>query len=80
MCPNTEFFLVHIQSECGKMRTRKNSVFGHFSRSVWLKKLKMVNKVLPYAFKETSMILPRNVGAISTNSFYYIGTARYLSK
>ena len=33
MCPNTEFFLVRIQSECGKIRTRKNSVFGHFSRS-----------------------------------------------
>ena len=47
-CPNTEFFLVRIfshsgwiririeylriQSECGKIRTRKNSVFGHFSR------------------------------------------------
>ena len=30
-----------IQSECGKIRTRKNSVFGHFSRSdlfsdIWL--------------------------------------------
>ena len=24
---------VRIQSDCGKMRTRKNSVFGHFSRS-----------------------------------------------
>ena len=23
-----------IQSECGKIRTRKNSVFGHFSQSV----------------------------------------------
>ena len=33
MCPNTEFFLVRIQSECGKIRTRKNAVFGHFSRS-----------------------------------------------
>ena len=46
-CSNTEFFLVvfsrirteygvnlRIQSECGKMRTRKNSVFGHFSRIV----------------------------------------------
>ena len=31
-CPNTEFFLVRIQSECGKIRTRKNSVFGHISR------------------------------------------------
>ena len=43
-CPNTEFFLVlisphsdcilsRIQSECEKIRTRKNSVFRHFSRS-----------------------------------------------
>ena len=32
-CPNAEFFLVYIsriQSECGKMQTRKNSVFGYF--------------------------------------------------
>ena len=33
-CPNTEFFLVRIQSECGKIWTRKNSIFGHFSRCV----------------------------------------------
>ena len=48
-CPNTKLFLVRIfphsdwirrdrvplfiQSECGKIRSRKNSVFGHFSRS-----------------------------------------------
>ena len=25
-----------IQSECGKIRTRKNSVFGHFSCSEWI--------------------------------------------
>ena len=34
-CPNTEFLLVRIQSKYGKMRTRKSSVFRHFSRSVW---------------------------------------------
>ena len=48
MSPNTEFFPVRIsafglnterlslriQSKCGKIRNRKNSVFGHFSRSV----------------------------------------------
>ena len=33
-CPNMELFLVRIQSEYGKIRTRKNSVFGHFSGSV----------------------------------------------
>ena len=27
------FFLVRIQSECWKIRTRKNSLFGQFSRS-----------------------------------------------
>ena len=35
-CPNTEFFLVRILSECDKIRTRKNSVFEHFSRSEFL--------------------------------------------
>ena len=44
-CPNTEFFLVRIfvhsdwirrdtESECGKIRTRKISLFRQFSRSV----------------------------------------------
>ena len=32
-CPNTELFLVRIQSEYRKIRTRKDSVFGHFVRS-----------------------------------------------
>ena len=31
-CPSTEFFLVRIQSECGKIRNRKNSVLGNLSR------------------------------------------------
>ena len=30
----TERVSLRIQSECGKIRTRKNSVFGHFSGSV----------------------------------------------
>ena len=30
----TEYGEIRIQSECGKIRTRKNSVLGHFSRSV----------------------------------------------
>ena len=33
ICPNTEFFLVRIQSKCGKIRSKKSFVFGHFSRS-----------------------------------------------
>ena len=31
--PDTEFFLVCIQSECGKIWTSNNSVFGYFSHS-----------------------------------------------
>ena len=33
--PNTDRYFVslHIQSECGKIRARKNSIFGHISRS-----------------------------------------------
>ena len=40
---NTERYRVslRIQSEYGKIRTRKNSVFGHFSRSVCNEKLSM---------------------------------------
>ena len=33
-CPNTEYFLVRIQSQYRKIRTRKNSVFGHFYEKV----------------------------------------------
>ena len=38
ICPNTELFLVRIflfRTEYRKIRTRNNSVFGHFSRSDW---------------------------------------------
>ena len=37
---NTEIYYsvnLRIQSECGNMRTRRNSVFGHFSHSAGLK-------------------------------------------
>ena len=36
-CPNTEFSLIrisHIQSKYGKIRARRNSIFGHFLHSV----------------------------------------------
>ena len=32
-----------LYSECGKIRTRKNSIFGHFSCSVWVT---ITNKLL----------------------------------
>ena len=40
--PNTDFFLVRIQSKYGKIRARKNSLFGHFLRSGVLEKLPQV--------------------------------------
>ena len=42
---NTERYEVslRIQSECGKIRTRKNSVSGHFSRSMLHDKLFKIN-------------------------------------
>ena len=42
--PNTEFFLVLIflYLECRKIWTRKNYVFGHFSRSVNMKGLILI--------------------------------------
>ena len=43
--PNTELFLVRIQSKCGKIRTRNSSVFGHFSRSDILKKWQFFHKI-----------------------------------
>ena len=48
-CPNTELFLVRIQSEYRKIRTRNNSVFGHFSRSVMF-----VKCLQPYLFPQIS--------------------------
>ena len=43
---NTERYGVslRIQSECGKIRTRKNYVFGHFSRSVPLMIVDIIQK------------------------------------
>ena len=37
---NTEIYSIHlcIQSECRKIRTRNNSVFGHFSGSVFVQR------------------------------------------
>ena len=37
-CPETELFLACVQPEYTKIRTRKNSVFGHFSQSARAKK------------------------------------------
>ena len=43
---NTERYGVslRIQSKCGKIQTRKNSVFGHFSRILFLCPTKNIRK------------------------------------
>ena len=43
---NTERYSIYlrIQCECGEIRTRKNSVFGRFSRSVIVPYYKLFNK------------------------------------
>ena len=44
-CPNTELFLVRIQSEYRKIRSRNNSAFAHFSRSV-----RVIKPLKPFCF------------------------------
>ena len=46
-CPNTEFFLVCIKSEYRKIRTRKNSVFGHFSRTDYYTQNPYLKNLIP---------------------------------
>ena len=52
-CPITEFFLVRIfphSDWCGEIRTRKNSVFGHFSCSDrdWKPLVLLTPRILKY--------------------------------
>ena len=50
LCIRTEYgYLLHIQSECRKIQARKNSIFGHFSRSAlavewWYQILQITSK------------------------------------
>ena len=38
---------LHVQSEYGKIRTRKNTVFGHFSLSDLFSNMMVMNNVMP---------------------------------
>ena len=44
---------LHIQSECEKIRTRKNSVFGHFSPSDGFFSLVRVTNDLHFSLEKT---------------------------
>ena len=55
---NTERYSVslRIQSECGKIRTRKNSVFGHFSRSAPYSNLRVLFLKLLYLIRKLCVV------------------------
>ena len=85
-CPHTEFFLAHIfshldwirrdiQSECGKIQTRKNSVFGHFSPN-WNFKTSMVIALPAPSIIMTHCIRSNivNIFHVSHISFFFQST------
>ena len=52
-CPNTKFSVLScIQSEYRKMQTRKNSIFGHFSRS---ERRMVIHIKLPFCLRKLIM-------------------------
>ena len=67
-CPNTEFFfwfvfsciwtdygdLLRIQSESRKIQTKRNSVFGNFSRSVTVNNKELMKIILLLEFEKVS--------------------------
>ena len=63
-CPNTELFLVRIQSVCGKIWTRNNLVFGHFSCSDILANLYIYTHLFNLVPKEIHMICIFNINII----------------
>ena len=66
---NTERYLVslHVQSECGKMRTKKNSVFAHFSRSDDVCNLLSIQKLEDFTFMFLNLLRWIYVG-VAANS------------
>ena len=65
-CPNTELFLVRIfphleriRRDCryGKIRTRNNSVFGHFSRSVMNQQFLLTSMLMCFAELQKFIII-----------------------
>ena len=76
--PNTELFLVRIQSVCGKIRTRNNLVFGHFSRSDILANLYIYTHLFNLVPKEIHMICIFNINIIrkSYDKLYFGKTGR----
>ena len=74
---NTERYSVslRIQSECGEIRTRKNSIFGHFSRSVGKEQLKSLWKISWTQIRDIDWYLDTN----STNTMLTLATKNLMT-
>ena len=73
-CPNTELFLLRIfciQSDYRKIRTRNNSVFGHFSRSEFVI-LSLLLLSLKQSFTKVWFI------SLGVQSIFHIGSGYFI--
>ena len=74
-CPNTELFLVCVFPHSDWIRTRNNSVFGHFSRSAYC----LSRKILSMELYSSSRYLPWKVENVS-DKFFWRRTKQLLLK
>ena len=64
---------LRIQPECRKIRTRKNSVFGHFSRSdISIRKYSAYSKLAVYNNKMKNWVIPENVAGLNGNKLIQV--------
>ena len=64
---------LRIQPECRKIRTRKNSVFGHFSRSdISIRKYSAYSKLAVYNNKMKNWLIPENVAGLNGNKLIQV--------
>ena len=72
---NTERYSINlrIQPECRKIRPRKNSVFGHFSRSdISIRKYSAYSKLAVYNNKMKNWVIPENVAGLNGNKLIQV--------
>ena len=64
---------LRIQPECRKIQTRKNSVFGHFSRSdISIRKYSAYSKLAVYNNKMKNWLIPENVAGLNGNKLIQV--------
>ena len=72
---NTERYSVNlrIQPECRKIRTRKSSIFRHFSRSdISIRKYSAYSKLAVYNSKMKNWVIPENVAGLNGNKLIQV--------